>query len=155
MILKKVLTGLFFVLLLNGCLQTTALLGPASTLAYTGSVYEAGLSYGTSKAVKKVTGKSTTQNIKDFLKKKNEETKEKENYDEVFALVKSRINKTHKIIFQIVQFPYTIIHNFHTFSIKNQKHAGKFQEEKSFLHNITLDILLIVLRLHLFVHVKV
>ena len=98
MILKKVLTGLFFVLLLNGCLQTTALLGPASTLAYTGSVYEAGLSYGTSKAEKKVTGKSTTQNIKDFLKKKNEETKEKENYDEVFALVKSRINKTHKII---------------------------------------------------------
>ena len=97
MILKKVIAGLFLLFFLNGCVQSAALLGPASTLAYTGSVTQAGLSYGTGKVIKKVTGKTTTENIKDFMNdKKNEE--EDENYDKVFQLVKNNIEKTSKIL---------------------------------------------------------
>jgi len=58
---------LFF---LNGCVQSTALLGPAYTLFSTGNVYQAGLSYGSNHAVKKITGKSTTENIKSFTDNK-------------------------------------------------------------------------------------
>ena len=69
MILKKILIGLFLICFLNGCVQSVALLGPAYTLVSTGNLYYAGLSYGSNQAVKKVTGKTTTGNIKSLLKK--------------------------------------------------------------------------------------
>ena len=46
-----ILTFLF----LNGCLQHTALLGPALTVANSGNIYQAGLSYGSNKAITKIT----------------------------------------------------------------------------------------------------
>ena len=97
MILKKIITGLFLLFFLNGCVQSAALLGPAYTLTSTGNIYQAGLSYGSGKAVKKITGKTPTENFKSLLDKKNTKVKE-ENYDDFFALVKSRIEKTSKII---------------------------------------------------------
>ena len=36
MILKKIIAGLFLLFFLNGCVQNTALLGPAYTMASTG-----------------------------------------------------------------------------------------------------------------------
>ena len=42
MILKKIITGLFLLFFLNGCVQSTALLGPAYTLASSGNIYQAG-----------------------------------------------------------------------------------------------------------------
>ena len=69
MILKKIVIGLFIICFLNGCIQATALLGPAYTLANTGNVYHAGLSYGSNYAIKNVTGKTTTEYIKSFLNK--------------------------------------------------------------------------------------
>ena len=98
MILKKIIAGLFLLFFLNGCVQSTALIGPAYTLTSTGNVYHAGLSYGSSQAVKKVTGKSTTENIKSFIDDNKIKVEEEENHDEFFALVKSRIEKTSKII---------------------------------------------------------
>ena len=67
MILKKIIAGLFLLFFLNGCVQSAALLGPAYTLTSTGNVFQAGLSYGSNQAVKKITGKSTTENIKSFV----------------------------------------------------------------------------------------
>ena len=67
MILKKIIVGLLLLFFLNGCVQGVALLGPAYTLASTGNVYQAGLSYGSNQAVKKITGKSTTENIKSLV----------------------------------------------------------------------------------------
>ena len=67
MILKKIIAGLFLLFFLNGCVQSAALLGPAYTLTSTGNVFQAGLSYGSNHAVKKITGKSTTENIKSFV----------------------------------------------------------------------------------------
>ena len=73
MILKKLIIALSFLLLLNGCAQSLAFLGPAITGASTGSAANAGLSYGSGKVIKKVTGKTPTEKIQSFLKKKDEE----------------------------------------------------------------------------------
>ena len=98
MILKKIFAGLFLLFFLNGCVQSTALLGPAYTLASSGNAYQASLSYGSNQAVKKITGKSPTENIKSFVDDKKLKNEEEESQEEFFALVKSRIEKTSKII---------------------------------------------------------
>ena len=98
MILKKTITGLFLLFFLNGCVQSAALLGPAYTLSSTGNIYQAGLSYSSNQAVKKITGKSPTENIKSLANSKKIKAEEKEKQDELYALVKSRIKKTSKII---------------------------------------------------------
>ena len=98
MILKKIFAGLFLLFFLNGCVQSAALLGPAYTLTSTGNVFQAGLSYGSNQAVKKITGKSPTENIKSLANSQKIKAEEKEKRDEFYALVKSRIEKTSKII---------------------------------------------------------
>jgi phosphoribosylaminoimidazole (AIR) synthetase len=98
MILKKTFVGLFLLFFLNGCVQSAALLGPAYTLASSGNIYQAGLSYGSNQAVKKITGKSPTENIQSLVDNKKIKIEEKEKQDELFALVKNRIEKTSKII---------------------------------------------------------
>ena len=98
MILQKIIAGLFLLLFLNGCVQTASLLGPAYTLTSTGNIYQAGLSYGSNQAVKRITGKSPTENIQSLIDNKNEKVKEKEKQEEFFTLVKNRIEKTSKII---------------------------------------------------------
>ena len=98
MILKKIIIGLFFVCFLNGCVQSTALLGPIYTLASTGNIYQASFSYGSNHAIEKITGKSTIDNVKDLIDNKKSKIDEEQNYDKFFALVKNRIEKTRKII---------------------------------------------------------
>ena len=98
MILKKIIAGLFLLFFLNGCVQSTALLGPAYTMVSTGNFYHAGLSYGSNKAIENITGKTPTENIKSLVDNKKIKIEEKERQDEFFALVKSRIEKTSKII---------------------------------------------------------
>ena len=98
MILKKIITGLFLLFFLNGCVQSMALLGPAYTLTSTGNIYQASLSYGSNQAVKKITGKSPTENIKSLANSQKIKAEEKEKRDKFYALVKSRIEKTSKII---------------------------------------------------------
>ena len=98
MILKKIIVGLFLLFFLNGCVQSTALLGPAYTMASTGNIYQAGLSYGSNQAVKNITGKSPTENIQSLVDNKKKKIEEEEKQEEFFALVKSRIEKTSKII---------------------------------------------------------
>ena len=78
-------------------MQTTALLGPVYTLASTGNIYQASLSYGSNHAVEKITGKSPTENVQSLVDNKKK-IEEKEKQEEFFALVKSRIEKTSKII---------------------------------------------------------
>ena len=71
----KTIFGLFFLIILNGCVQSTALLGPTLTLATTGNVLNAGLQLGTNSAFKKETGKDALTFVKDVVeedhKKKN------------------------------------------------------------------------------------
>ena len=98
MILKKIIAGLFLLFFLNGCVQSTALLGPTYTLASTGNIYQAGLTYGSNKAIEKITGKSPTENIKSLTDNKKLKIEDDQDYDEFFALVRNRIEKTSKII---------------------------------------------------------
>ena len=90
MILKKIIIGFFCLNFLYGCVQNVAILGPAITGASTGSISHASLSYGSGEIIKKITGKTTTENIKSFLDNKNT-TAEEVNYDEFFVLDKSPI----------------------------------------------------------------
>ena len=98
MILKKIIISAFTMCFLTGCLQNTAFLGPALTVASTGNVYQAGLSYGSSKVIKKMTGKTPTENVKSFLDSNNTTVKEEESYDEFFVLVKDKIQKKSNIL---------------------------------------------------------
>ena len=89
MIIKKLAIGVIVLISLSGCAQNVALLGPVYTLASSGSVAQAGLSYGSNEIITRSTGKSTAQNIQEILKsKKNDSDFEK--------LVKENINKTRK-----------------------------------------------------------
>jgi hypothetical protein len=89
MIFKKIIIGLFFLSLLNGCAQNAALLGPAYTLTSTGNIYHAGLTYGSNEIIIKTTGKSTTENLKQMLLPKTEDS-------EFEKLVKKNIKETRK-----------------------------------------------------------
>ena len=96
MILKKMIISVFAMCFLTGCLQNTAFLGPAVTVASTGNIYQAGLSYGSSQAIKKMTGKTPTENVKSFLDSNNTTVKE-EVHNEFFLLVKDKIEKKSNI----------------------------------------------------------
>jgi hypothetical protein len=89
MILKRILLLIFLLFTLSGCVQNTAFLGPAYTFASSGNIYQAGLSYGSEKAVNKFTGKSTGENIKEMLIIKEKDS-------EFQQLVKKRILETRK-----------------------------------------------------------
>ena len=98
MSLKKIIISAFVMCFLTGCLQNTALLGPGLTIASTGNVYQAGLSYGSSKVIKKMSGKTPTENVKSFLDNNNNTVKEEEVHDEFFVLVKDKIEKKSNIL---------------------------------------------------------
>ena len=91
----KTLSILFISLFLNGCVETAALVGPAFTVASTGNVYQAGLTYGTSQIIEKETGKSSVEYVSNILES-NEIKEEKKIQEEFVILVKQRIKNTRK-----------------------------------------------------------
>ena len=97
MTLKKIFISTIFIYLLNGCAQNAALIAPAYTLVSSGNVYNASISYGSSKVIKKITGKTITENLKDIVEVEKKKLEEQD-YDEFFALVKSRIEETSKVL---------------------------------------------------------
>ena len=76
--MKKILLILVSSVCLNGCMQSTALLGPAITVGTTGNVYQAGLSYGSNMAVKQITGKTPSEHMTSYIDNNNEKKFEKE-----------------------------------------------------------------------------
>ena len=87
--MKKNIFFIIIFIFLNGCAQNAALLGPVYTLATSGNIYQAGLSYGSNHAVTKITGKTTTENIKKILEADEEDS-------EFEKLVKKQIIETRK-----------------------------------------------------------
>ena len=75
----KIFFIIFSLIFLNGCLQTTALLGPGITVATTGNVLQAGFQYGANTVIENETGKNTLEHLKSALdsQKKNKKFKEK------------------------------------------------------------------------------
>lgn len=82
-------------LFLNGCVQSTALLGPAITAGTTGNIYHAGFSYGSNIFIEQETGKTTVEHMSNLLEKKD---MDKKINDDLFTLVENQIIKTRKIL---------------------------------------------------------
>ena len=125
---KNIILYLVLSLFLTGCLQTTAMIGPAITLASTGNISQAGMTFFTNKAIKDETGMNTLEfvsnkidegkkiknkaikdetgmNTLEFVSNKIDEGKNKKEVDDNFninnnfiILVKNNFDKTRKII---------------------------------------------------------
>ena len=98
MIKKKLFFGIFTLLFINACTAPTAMLGPAYTFTSTGSVAQAGLSYGSNELITSYTGKSPLKNLEEITSKnlsiKKNIHKQTLESDEFYQLVKSKIDNT-------------------------------------------------------------
>jgi hypothetical protein len=86
---KKIILAVAFVAFLNGCIQNTAMLGPAYTFSTSGSVLQTGLSYGSNKVYTKYKEEKNDKELQETMKvkKRNHELKN---------LLKAQITKTRK-----------------------------------------------------------
>ena len=66
MINKKIIVGLILLSFLGACTSPTAMLGPVYSFSSTGSIYHAGLSYGSNELITKHTGKTPFENLKEI-----------------------------------------------------------------------------------------
>ena len=102
---KKIVFILMSVVILTGCVQSTAFLGPAITVAATGNIAQAGFTYGTNEVIKRETGKNTMQYVSSLFEPedknllKSEDKKVTINED-LIALVESSIKKTRQKLLQ-------------------------------------------------------
>ena len=97
--IKKIVLYFCISLFLTGCYQSTAMVGPAITLASTGNASQAGLAYFTNQAVKKETGMSTTEYVSTILEEKTKKTKKTKNKkinEELMILVQTNFEETRK-----------------------------------------------------------
>ena len=94
--IKKIVLYFCISLFLTGCYQSTAMVGPAITLASTGNFSQAGLAYITNKAVEKETGMSTTEYVSTILEEKTKKTKKNEIHEELMILVQTNFEETRK-----------------------------------------------------------
>ena len=85
-------------IILSGCAQSTAMLGPALTLASTGNATQAGMTFFTNKVVQKETGMDTVSFVSKKIEEKNSKNKLKRKFNK---LVKNNFEKTRqKLILQ-------------------------------------------------------
>ncbi len=93
--LNKVFFYIFAVIILSGCAQSTAMLGPALTLASTGNASQAGLTFFTNKAVEKETGMTTVSFVTNKIEQNSYQNRKFK------KLVKTNFEKTRqKLILQ-------------------------------------------------------
>ena len=102
---KKIAFILMSVVLLTGCVQSTAFLGPAITIAATGNIAQAGFTYGTNEVIKRETGKDTMQYVSSLLQSEDKNLLEPEDKkvtinEDLVALVESSIKKTRQKLLQ-------------------------------------------------------
>ena len=71
----KIFFIIFSLIFLNGCLQTTALLGPGITVVSTGNVLQAGFQYGANTVIENETGKNTLEHFQSDLDSKKKKKK--------------------------------------------------------------------------------
>ena len=96
--INKVFIYIIAGLVLSGCAQSTAMLGPVITLASTGNVSQAGITFLTNKAVKKETGMDTVSFVSNKIERKNSKTKMRREFKK---LVETNFEKTrNKLILQ-------------------------------------------------------
>ena len=96
--IKKIITYIFGGIILSGGAQSTAMIGPAITLASSGNVSQAGVTFFTNRAVEKETGMDTVSYVSNKIEKQNSKTKLKREFKN---LVETNFAKTReKLILQ-------------------------------------------------------
>ena len=101
---KKVIFGLFLFSLLGACTAPTAMLGPVYTLSSSGSIVQAGFSYGSSELVTAYTGKTPMENLIEITSSENVNIHKQTLQSEDFKkLVEKRIQKTNTILNSVNQ----------------------------------------------------
>ena len=101
MINKKIIVGLFLLSFLGACASPTAMLGPVYSFSSTGSIYHAGLSYGSNELITKHTGKTPFENLKEISIKDQDDNnirKKTLESDDFYNLVKNKIKVTGSLI---------------------------------------------------------
>ena len=68
---------------LNGCLQSTAMLGPGVTLVTTGNVAQAGFQFAANNAIKNETGKNTFEFLQHAVDSRSKEENFKKKFQDV------------------------------------------------------------------------
>ena len=96
--MSKIFFNFLILIILTGCVQSTAMVGPAVTLVSTGNFAHAGLSFGANKAVEKETGMSTTELISKTINENDKEIKQNEMHESLITLIDLNFHKTRKII---------------------------------------------------------
>ena len=97
MIQKKIILGLFILGFLNACGAPTAMLGPVYTFTSTGSIAQAGFTYGSNELITSYTGKTPYENLEEITTTKNIHKKTLKSED-FHQLVKNRFEKTREKI---------------------------------------------------------
>jgi len=93
--MKKIIFFIAMGVFLNSCAQYSTFLGPTYTIATTGNIYQAGLSYHSGTLIKKKIGKNTFDDASILIEKKNKQI----NLDEdLIALIETSIKETRKKI---------------------------------------------------------
>ena len=93
--MKKIFVFIVSGIILSGCAQSTAMLGPAISLASSGNVSQAGLTFITNKAVEKETGMDTVSFVSNKIEKQNSKTRLKRDFKK---LVQNNFEKTREIL---------------------------------------------------------
>ena len=70
--IKKIIFFICSLLFLNGCLQSTAMVGPSISIAGGGSIYQTSLSYSAGKIFEEQTGMTATEFVISTLDHRNE-----------------------------------------------------------------------------------
>jgi len=89
--MKKIIFLICNLIILNGCVQSTAMLGPALTAASTGNFLQTGFSYGANLTIRETTGKNLTEHIVDYKAKKRIEKDLKNLLKEHIKLTRKKI----------------------------------------------------------------
>lgn len=89
--IKRILIYIASTAILSGCAQSTAMLGPAITLASTGNVSHAGITFITNKVVEKETGMNTVSFVSSKIEQNSSKTRIRREFKE---LVETNFEKT-------------------------------------------------------------
>lgn len=89
--INKVLIYIIATIILSGCIQSTAMVAPAITIASTGNISQAGLTFFTNKAVEEETGMSTVSFVSSKIEQNSSKTRMRREFKK---MVETNFEKT-------------------------------------------------------------
>ncbi len=81
--INKIFCYFIAAILLSGCVQSTAMIGPAITIASSGNISQAGLSFLTNKAVEEETGMNTVTFVSTKIEENNSKNRMRRGIKEI------------------------------------------------------------------------